>query len=99
MVIEKDKEISHNPFLYTRIMAKLESRKEPAGFLKKLIPALTVSLILMLAITGGVFMGRLYSGSNPGYSDDLQEEISYLNDIEQEPIETFFLIPNDENNE
>ena len=95
-IVDKDKETAQNPFLYTRIMAKLEADEKTAWFqLKRVIPALAFSTILLAGILGGINIGKLYSGTIPGYSNDLQEEISYLDDITQESIETFFLTSND----
>ncbi len=98
VIIEQDKVVDHNPFLYTRIMAKLEP-KERYSHVKKLIPALTFSLILLAGIFVGIDLGKYFFGNNPPYSADLHEEIRYLDDIKQEPIETFFITSNNENNE
>ncbi|HUX59166.1 MAG TPA: zf-HC2 domain-containing protein [Bacteroidales bacterium] len=99
-VVEKDKEIGQNAFLYTRIMAKMGADEKQTRFeLKRLIPAFAFSTILMAGIFGGINLGKLYSGSISGYSNDLQEEISYIDDIKQESIEAFFLTSNDEEDE
>jgi anti-sigma factor RsiW len=100
MVIEKDKEISQNPFLFTRIMAKLEaSNKSHWSHAKKTVPSFVFSLFLAGVIIGGINLGRLYSTNTSYYNNDLQEEISYLDDIKQESIETFFITKNDEEND
>jgi Putative zinc-finger len=95
-VVKKDKEINPNPFLFTRILSRIENEKEEPGYSKKMVPAFVFSFLLVAGILGGVFMGSLYSG-NSNYSNDLQEEVSYFNDIRQESIETFFLTIDDEN--
>lgn len=97
-VIQKDKEINPNPFLITRILSGIENEKAEPEYSKKLVPAFVFSFILVAGILGGVFMGSLYSG-NSNYSNDLQEEVSYFNDIRQESIETFFLTTDDIENE
>lgn len=99
-VIEKDKEISSNPFLYTRILTKIDANEhQTSGYSKRLIPAFAFSIILAASILGGVYLGKLYSENTSRYSSDLQEEISYLDEIKQESIETFFLTSNDTENE
>ena len=97
-IVQKDKEIDPNPFLFTRIMSRIENKKEETRYSKKFIPAFVFSLLLITGILGGVLMGSLYSGSS-NYSNDLQEEVSYFNDIRQESIETFFLTITDDENE
>ena len=99
-VIQKDKEISPNPFLFTRIITGLESNdKRELTYTKRYIPEFVFSFVLVAGILGGIFMGSLYSGTSPAYTNDLQEEVSYINDIRQESIETFFLITDNDENE
>jgi len=99
-LIDKDKETDQNPFLYTRIMAKMEAdEKQTWSQHKSFIPALVFSAIFLAGILGGIKIGKLYSGTIPGYYNDLQEEVSYFNDISQESIETFFIITNEDVNE
>ncbi len=98
-VVQNDKKINPNPFLFTRILSGIEvAEKGQPRYSKKLIPAFAFSFLFVAGILGGVFMGRLYSG-NSDYSNDLQEEVSYFNDIRQESIETFFLSTDDDENE
>ena len=98
-LVESDKETAQNPFLYTRIIAKLEADEKQSWFqLKRVIPALAFSTILIAGVMAGINIGKLYS-ANSAYSNDLQEEISYIDDIKQESIETFFLTSNDEEDE
>ena len=99
-VVNKDKEIRENPFLFTRIMAKLEEEKRPYWLHSiKNIPSFAFSIVLIGVILGGINLGRLYSGNLSGYGNELQEEITYLDDIKQEQIEIFFFTSNDEENE
>jgi anti-sigma factor RsiW len=99
-VIEADREVEENPFLYTRILAKLqvdENRK--AAGLKRLIPAFVFCTVVLAAIIGGIKLGSLYSVNFSGYANELKEEKGYINDFSQESIEIFFLTNNDEGNE
>jgi len=100
ITIEKEREIRPNQFLFTRVMAGLESGKQHTkSHSKKLIPAFAFSAILVAAVIGGINLGKLYSLRSSAYSDDLKEEIGYLDDIKQEPIEIFFLTSNSESDE
>ena len=100
LVIENEKEVKPSPFIYTRIMAGLESKRKIAqGRTKKLIPAFAFTVILIVSVIGGINLGKLYSSVTYDYSNELQEEVSYFDELEQEKIETFFLNLNDEENE
>ncbi len=99
-VVEKDKEVVTNPFFYTRVMARLDTDKNRGGFrLKRVMPAFVLSTLLIAGILAGINIGKLYSVDNLLYTSDLQEEISYLDDIQQESIESFFLTLNEDENE
>jgi len=100
MIIEKDKEISQNPFLFTRIMAKLQSDNKSHWYnAKKAVPSFVFSLFLAGVIIGGINLGSLFSTDPVYFNNDLQEEITYLDDIKQESIEAFFITTNDEEND
>ncbi len=100
LVIEKEKEVKPNPFIYTRVMAGLESKRRIApARTKKLIPAFAFTLILIASVIGGINLGKLYSSVAYDHSNELQEEVSYFDELEQEKIETFFLNLNCEENE
>jgi len=44
-------------------------------------------------------MGKLFSGSILSERQALNEEISFLDELKQEPIESFFLTLNEDENE
>jgi len=99
-VIESDKEVIENPFLYTRLLTKLDTNeKDSRTNAKRFIPAFLFAATLFLGILGGISLGKFYSDNTSGYSSDLQEEISYIDDFMQEPIENFFLTSNEEEND
>jgi predicted anti-sigma-YlaC factor YlaD len=99
IIIEKDREVEHNPFLYSRVVSKLESPDNYQWiYIKRLIPSMAFIVLLVVGVLGGINIGRLYSGTDI-YSNELKEEIMYLDDIKQESIETFFLTSNDEEDE
>ena len=100
LAIEKDKEVAVNTFMYTRVVTRLDADERHSYInAKKIIPAFAFSFLLLLGIIGGINLGKLYSDSIPGYSIELQEEISYIDDIKQEPIEVFFSTSNEAEDE
>jgi predicted anti-sigma-YlaC factor YlaD len=100
MVIEREKESDHNPFLSTRILAELESVREIRPlFRRKWITAFAFVTLLIVAVIGGLNLGKLYSLTIIPHTNELQEEMSYIDDLEQEPIEMFFMTDNNGSNE
>ena len=53
----------------------------------------------MAAVIGGINLGKLYSRTILSNKNELQEEVSYIDDIEQEQIENFFMTSNETGNE
>ncbi len=99
MVIEREKESDYNPFLGTRILAELESVRERSLFKRKWVTAFAFVTLLIVAIIGGINLGKLYSLTIIPHNNELQEEMSYIDDLEQEPIEIFFMTDNNGSNE
>jgi anti-sigma factor RsiW len=95
--IEKDKIVETDPFIFTRIMSKLEApeavRRAPS---LKLVPSMVAATVFFAAVTGGVMLGRFCSFSSQPNELILGEEIRFLDEISQEPIESYFLNLRDE---
>ncbi len=93
-VIQAEKEIAPDPFLATRIEGILSNAaltRQRFSFMPKLIPALTFSTFILAGIAGGMVLGRLIT--HHSFDDQLaQNELTILiDDMQQEPIETFFM--------
>lgn len=96
-VITSEKSPSVNPFFYTRLKAKMENRagiqnelfKRPV-FAKILQPAF-FSLLLIAGIYTGIKIGQpaVVNSGSAIYAE--QEIIPYLNEMENESIETFLM--------
>ena len=99
-VIDEQKNVAENPFLFTRIEARM-LRPEPAQIftLKRLVP----SMVAMLFFAGGVFaginIGSLYGTDSESSQALVYETKQYLDDFSQEPIEAYIIDLNPESND
>ena len=69
-----------SPFLVTRVMAEVRSRKRPAtqGF-GRLVQSLAAALVVAVSIGAGVFFGSgLAQSSQPGTAPGTEEAVSYV---------------------
>jgi hypothetical protein len=88
-IIEKEKKVEINPFIYTRIMAKLESIERAS--LPEYIPVyqriLKPAIIIALLVTG-LFIGTLIGGmySEKDTINSLPAEVTYINDMSMESV-------------
>jgi hypothetical protein len=90
--IRHEKEITPNEFLFTRIMARVDSGVRSYNPVKKmLVPLMVASFLFLVAIIGGVSLGKLLLMNHENVSYIVSEENRSLNDLKQEPIENFFL--------
>jgi hypothetical protein len=93
-VIQKEKIVTPDPFLSTRIEGILT---EPIPLTHKLsiqtrlVPGLMMSFVILAGIASGIGLGTLISANvvNDPRSDD--EFNILMNDLQQEPIETFIM--------
>jgi len=92
-VIDKEKEIESNPFLATRVMARIEEmelEKENVqrlpGFQRMLKPAL-IGISLAAAIFIGVLIGNIYSSNQAQRT--LPVEMAYIDDTVLESVDLF----------
>ena len=85
-----------DPFLYTRLMQKIENRKENRLFAKiqRILQPITVAAIIIVGIYLGIGLGNSYMSEDEGMANiDNQTLIAdfLFNDIEYESIEIFLL--------
>ncbi|WP_346855659.1 zf-HC2 domain-containing protein [uncultured Draconibacterium sp.] len=96
-ILETEKATENNPFLYTRIKAKLENQEEAERIqvarpiLIRVLQPVAFSVLLLLGIYGGIKMGNVGSPvqETSVLSDD--EMIPFWNGMDSEPIESFLL--------
>jgi hypothetical protein len=94
-IIEKEKEIPVNPFLYSRISAKIRSNKEEANIFVttavKLLRPVFITLLILSGIFSGFKLGNYYS-KKYYYSDSQTQTVKYyLNDFQHESVENILL--------
>jgi len=89
-----------DPFFYTRLMSRMEKNK--AGktiLLTRLLPKLAAAAVILVAVAGGINLGKLFSGNVTDYNLVMNEEIVFLDELKQEPIETFFVTTDNDDHE
>ncbi len=99
MSVESEKNTGSNPFMATRVLNEMEKRRQPVRYIKRWVPAFMFLLLFFMAIIGGINLGKIYSDIIRYNNNELQEEMSYIDDIEQEQIENFFMTLNKTGNE
>jgi predicted anti-sigma-YlaC factor YlaD len=92
--IESEKNTVSNPFMATRVLNEMGKRRQPVRYIKRWVPAFSFVILFILAIIGGINLGKVYSNIIRSNNNELQEEMSYIDDIEQEQIENFFMTSN-----
>jgi predicted anti-sigma-YlaC factor YlaD len=94
-IIDKEKKIETNPFLYSRILNKINNYEQSAHTFRVLALKILRPVIIVLLILSGIFSGiKLGSSYSSNYSDEdseLQIITYYLNDLQHEPVETILL--------
>ncbi len=93
-ILETEKKPGINPFFYTRVKAKLEKQEEQSierrPVLARVLQPVAFSLILLLAIYGGIKFGATSAEQSESLTVK-QELIPYLNEMDVEPIENFLM--------
>ena len=98
--IENEKKRVPNEFLFTRIMAGIESGMKPRNEIRKiLVPVMVASFLIMIAIMGGVSIGKGLLTNHEEMNYIIGEENRSLNDLKLESIENFFLTSDNFKNE
>ncbi len=95
--IAQEKATLPNPFLFTRIQEKISNLEEPRkifhlklDFIKILQPV-TLSFLLLMGVIFGISLGNSFQYQTLGQSMVYQSDEFYLNDLQQETIESFLL--------
>jgi hypothetical protein len=98
--IDKEKDIIHDPFFYTRVMA----RRQTGGMtktitFKRFIPALVAATLFTGGVFTGINIGKLFPFAQHKTEEVLTQEKGYLDELNQESIESFFITTNEGENE
>jgi len=92
-VISEEKKIESNPFLSTRLMAEIEGIKQTdkdsgiSAIFGKLLKRALITFTLAASLILGIASGSLIRPVD--YSEQIPEEIAYLNDSYIESLEFF----------
>ena len=84
-LINEEKQVKHDPYLLTRIMAKLEDRK-PVILRNRFRMAFQTVAYIAIIVTGiysGILIGKNFTNESP-VSADYQNEIYYLDELQHE---------------
>jgi predicted anti-sigma-YlaC factor YlaD len=100
-IIEKEKEIAVNPFLYSRINTKISSNEEAQNVFittaVKLLRPVFIALLILTGIFSGFKLGSYYS-EKYSYNDSQSQTVKYyLNDFQHESVESILLSQEIEN--
>jgi len=92
-VIDTEKEISTDPFMHTRIIQKIENRKQNniAYSLKRVLQPLILGIVLVAGVSFGMGLGHIATKTNSDMLAISSSDIFLFNDFNQEPIENFLL--------
>ena len=86
-LVEKEKELQPDPYMFTRIMAGTEDRKPAISGQNIKIAFQTIAYVAIIAIGiySGVLAGMNFSGKS-SISADYQDEIYYLDELQHEEM-------------
>jgi anti-sigma factor RsiW len=84
-LINEEKQVQHDPYMFTRIMARLEDRK-PVILRNRFRMAFQTVAYIAIIVTGiysGILIGKNFTNYSP-VSADYQNEIYYLDELQHE---------------
>jgi predicted anti-sigma-YlaC factor YlaD len=94
-IIDKEKRIETNPFLYTKVINKINNYEQSAKTFKvfalKILRPVFVILLILFGIFSGIKLGNSYSSRYTDEDSELQIITYYLNDLQHESVETILL--------
>ena len=98
-VIETEKEIEVNPFIYTRIqqqIAQISNKQNAREFVpvfKRIFQPALITLVIIFGLLLGIFIGNHYQTNNNSIylTNQSQTEEYYLNDFQQEPYLSYLI--------
>lgn len=98
--IEMEKAGESDTHFFDRVMLRYDRKKRKSGsFIIKMLPKLAAAAVFAGAVAGGASLGKLFYGNTNSKNYAMNEELSFLNEMKQENIESFFLTFNDDGNE
>ncbi len=92
-IIDRQKSVEANPFIYTRIAQKLKS-SETENYYSRILKPVLVSIIILISLYGGIRIGNIYMDSNSTNQYSINAVNNCWNDINQESMEVSLLAGN-----
>lgn len=91
-ITAEEKNVEPNPFLATRILARIEGLEEvrskrPNPFAQKVLKPVLISVSIAVAVFFGVLTGGIYQTDS--IRGQVPVELSYLNDASMESVEFY----------
>lgn len=97
-VIEQEKKIIDDNDFTGKVMARINSGERVVNtYLVRIIRYAAAAAIVIIGVFTGINIAKVASGSGEYRTGELSDEEYYLNDMYQEPIESFFLLKNEDN--
>jgi predicted anti-sigma-YlaC factor YlaD len=94
-IIDKEKELKVNPYIYTRIQERINNyERRPSAFITsatRILRPVFVSAIIILGIFAGIKLGNYLNDRLINDVTEIQIESYYLNDLQHEPVEASLL--------
>jgi predicted anti-sigma-YlaC factor YlaD len=94
-IIDKEKRIETNPFLYSKVINKINNYEHSAKtfrvFAVRILRPVFVILLILFGIFSGIRLGNSYSSRYTDEDSELQIITYYLNDLQHESVETILL--------
>ncbi|MBN2213337.1 MAG: hypothetical protein JW723_03755 [Bacteroidales bacterium] len=90
-VIDEEKQIQQDPYMFTRIMARFENRKQVVSNNKLQLAFQTLAFVVLIVagIYSGIILGKNYTNRN-ALSADYQHEVYYLDELQHENMVSVF---------
>ncbi len=97
-IIEEEKKVDEDVFFAGQIIEKMKpAAKYPDNTVFMFLKYAAAAAVVILGIFTGVNIARLTTGGTARTSGLYYDEAYYMNDMDQEPIESFFLLKFEEN--
>ncbi len=94
-IIDKEKTVEANPFLYSGILDKINNYEQSANSLRvfatRILRPVFVILLILFGIFSGIKLGSSYSSKYADEDSEIQIITYYLNDLQHESVETILL--------
>lgn len=97
-IINEEKQVAGDSGFAERIISILDTGgKDKKTYSLRILKYAAAAAVIMLGVFTGINLGKVASGYNHNDGSAQSDELYYLNDLYQEPIESFFLIKYEDN--